>query len=121
MGLQATGRIHALFDEQEVGKNKFKKRAFVVEMADNPRYPQYVEFELTGDRCPILDDFRVGDEVQIDFQLRGREWTSPKGDVKYFNSLSVWTIEKAGASADGEPPPPDDFDAPPPSDEDIPF
>jgi hypothetical protein len=119
MGLKAAGRIHALFEEQEVGKNRFKKRSFVVEMADNPRYPQYVEFEVTGDRCSMLDDFQVGDEVQIDFQLRGREWTSPRGDVKYFNSLNVWTVEKAGAS--GDEPPPSDFDGPPPSDDDIPF
>lgn len=120
MGLKATGRLHALFEEKEVGRNNFKKRSFVVELADNPRYPQYVEFELTGDRCPMLDDFEVGDEVEIDFQLRGREWTSPRGEVKYFNSLNVWTIERAG-SGGGEPPPPSDFDAPPPSDDDIPF
>jgi hypothetical protein len=119
MGLEATGRIHALFEAQQVTE-RFRKREFVVELADNPRYPQYVMFQLTGDRCEMLDDFSVGDDVRVEFQLRGREWTSPRGDVKYFNSLDVWTVQR-GEGASDEPPPPDDLDAPPPSDDDIPF
>lgn len=42
-----------------------------------------------------LDDLRVGDEVRVEFSLRGREWRSPKGETKYFNSLDVWRIEPA--------------------------
>ena len=29
------------------------------------------------------------------FNIRGREWTSPQGEVKYFNSLDAWRVEKA--------------------------
>ena len=28
--------------------------------------------------------------------MRGREWKSPKGETRYFNSLEVWSIERAG-------------------------
>ena len=101
MGLDATGRIHALFEAQQVTE-RFRKREFVVELADNPRYPQFVQFQLTGDRCENIDGFEVGDEVRVEFSLRGREWTSPKGEVRYFNSLDVWTIEKSG-SGSGSP------------------
>ena len=120
MGLDATGRIHALFEAQQVTE-RFRKREFVVELADNPRYPQFVQFQLTGDRCENIDGFEVGDEVRVEFSLRGREWTSPKGDVKYFNSLDVWTLQRAGAGggfADDEPPLPDE---PPPGFDDVPF
>ncbi len=119
MGIEVTGRIHALFDTKQVTE-RFSKREFVLEMSDNPKYPQYVLFQLTGDRTSNLDGFQVGDEVKVDFSLRGREWTSPKGEVKYFNSLDVWSLERAGAGgyADDEPPPPDE---PPPDYEDIPF
>ena len=37
--------------------------------------------------------------MRIEFSLRGREWRSPSGDVKYFNSLDVWKIEAARAGA----------------------
>ena len=120
MGMETTGRVHALFETQQVTE-RFRKREFVVELADNPRYPQYVQFQLTGDRCDSLDGFNVGDEVRVEFSLRGREWKSPKGELKYFNSLDVWTLEKVGAGHGV----PDDVpifdDTPPPTDDDIPF
>ena len=120
MGMETSGRIHALFDTQQITE-RFRKREFVVELADNPRYPQYVLFQLTGDRCEGLDGFAVGDEVKVEFSLRGREWQSPKGETKYFNSLDVWTLEKLGAGAGqaaGFEEPQDDLPPPP---EEVPF
>jgi hypothetical protein len=136
MGIEATGKLHTIFETKQVSE-RFTKREFVVELLDNPKYPQAVLFQLTGDRCAQLDRFQVGDEVRIDFSLRGREWRSPSGELKYFNSLDVWKVEPARAAAtqgrrnaqySGDP---RDADAPPreyeprPSDDrnmdDIPF
>jgi hypothetical protein len=127
MGIQISGKLHAIFETKQVTE-RFQKREFVVEVADNPKYPQVVLFQMTGDRCAQLDRMRVGDEVKLEFSLRGREWRSPQGEVKYFNSLDVWSIEpvRAGRRRDSEPPPPSDDDRPPPDDtrselDDIPF
>jgi hypothetical protein len=98
MGMEATGKLHTIFETKQVSE-RFTKREFVVELTDNPKYPQTVLFQLTGDRCTQLDELRVGDEVRIEFSLRGREWRSPSGDIKYFNSLDVWKIEQARAGA----------------------
>ena len=94
MALEATGKLHLIGDAVQVSE-KFTKREFVVAIADNPKYPQLVQFQLTGDRIGQLDDFEVGDAVRLEFSLRGREWRSPKGEVKYFNSLDVWRVEEA--------------------------
>ena len=104
MGFEITGKLHALFDAEQKTE-RFRKRDFVLELSDS-RYPQHVIFQLTGDRCETLDAFSKGDEVKVEFSLRGREWTSPSGDVRFFNSLDVWQIERAGdgASPYGEPP-----------------
>ena len=96
MGIETTGKLHTIFETKQVSE-RFSKREFVIELADNPKYPQTVLFQLTGDRCTQLDDLRVGDEVRIEFSLRGREWRSPSGELKYFNSLDVWKIEPARA------------------------
>ena len=96
MGIETTGKLHTIFETKQVSE-RFTKREFVIELADNPKYPQVVLFQLTGDRCSQLDGMRVGDEVRIEFSLRGREWRSPSGEVKYFNSLDVWKIEPARA------------------------
>jgi hypothetical protein len=132
MGIEATGKLHTIFETKQVSE-RFSKREFVVELADNPKYPQTVLFQLTGDRCAQLDGMAVGDQVRIEFSLRGREWRSPSGELKYFNSLDVWKIEPARAArgsrrdAGGDP---RDIDMPPRIDEsqfgrgdtdDIPF
>ncbi|HKA15789.1 MAG TPA: DUF3127 domain-containing protein [Myxococcota bacterium] len=117
MGFETSGRLHAVSDTKQVTE-RFRKREFVVEIADNPQFPQFVQFELTGNRCDHLDGFEVGEEVRVEFSLRGREWRSPKGETKYFNSLDVWTLARIGekrgrsAFADDEPPPPSDDDVP---------
>jgi hypothetical protein len=62
--------------------------------------------------------------VKLDFSLRGREWKSPQGDIRYFNSLDVWTIDHAGANDHSGPPgseEPPMPDGPPPGFDDVPF
>lgn len=115
MGLEATGTLHTIFDAKQI-TDRFRKREFVVQMADNPEYPQYVLFQLTGNRCDALEGFAKGDEVRVEFSLRGREWTSPKNEIRYFNSLDVWAVEKLGASAGAGP-----MDDVPLPDEEPPF
>jgi hypothetical protein len=77
----------------------FKKREFVVEFAENPQYPEYVKFELIQDKCDLLNDFEPGQEIEVHFNLKGRKWTDPKGEVKYFNSLQAWRILPVGAQS----------------------
>jgi hypothetical protein len=119
MGFETSGKLHAVSDAKQVTE-RFRKREFVVELVDNPRFPQFVQFELTGDRCEHLDGFQVGDVVRVEFSLRGREWKSPKGETKYFNSLDVWTVERM-KDAGGDDRGFSDDEPPPPGDEDVPF
>ena len=98
MGMETVGKLHTIFETKQVSE-RFSKREFVVELTDNPKYPQTVLFQLTGDRCAMLDDFKVGDAVMVEFSLRGREWRSPAGETKYFNSLDVWKVEPARGAA----------------------
>ena len=41
----------------------------------------------------FIDTIQVGQKVNVYFNLRGREWTNPQGEIKYFNSLDAWKIE----------------------------
>lgn len=120
MAIEASGKLYKIFETKQITE-RFTKREFVVEVQDG-KYPQHVLFQLTGDRCSNLDSFHEGDEVRVEFNLRGREWTSPKGEVKFFNSLDVWRLEPVRTSAqhggDGPPPP---SEPPPDVDADIPF
>jgi hypothetical protein len=91
------GKILEVKDTVQVTES-FKKREFILEYADNPQYPEFVKFELIQDRCDLLDDFKVDQEVDVHFNIKGRKWTDPQGEVKYFNSLQAWRLDPASAA-----------------------
>lgn len=90
------GTVKVLNSTVQVSE-KFSKREFVVTESTG-MYPQDILFQSTQDKCALLDAVQVGDQVEVSFNLRGREWTSPQGEVKYFNTLEAWRIEKVGAA-----------------------
>lgn len=91
-----TGTIKVIQDTQRIS-DKFQKREFVVTDTTS-MYPQDILFQATQDKCNLLDQFQANDNVEVSFNLRGREWTSPQGEVKYFNTIEAWRIEKQGQS-----------------------
>ena len=130
--MNVKGKIIEKFDTQEVTAS-FRKREFVIEYAENPQYPEFVKFELIQANCDKLDGFQVGQEVDVSFNLKGRKWTDPKGEVKYFNSLQAWKLDRvndmaqnpapnaAPAAGDEEPPEWLTNNPAPSVDDDLPF
>ncbi|MBK7131079.1 MAG: DUF3127 domain-containing protein [Crocinitomicaceae bacterium] len=93
-----TGELKVINPVQQVS-DSFKKREFVVVDASG-QYAQYILLQAVQERCDLLDKFKPGDQVDVTFFLRGREWTNPKdGQVRYFNSLDAWKIEPAGSGS----------------------
>jgi len=91
--------------QTEVVSDKFKKRELIVEYAENPAYPQTLKFEASQDKCDKLDSLKVGDEINLSFNLNGREWTDKTGKVQVFNTLAIWKFEVLTASAPEIEPP----------------
>lgn len=89
-----TGAVKVIKDTVQVTE-KFAKREFVINDSSS-MYPQDISFQAAQDKCSMLDGFNVGEQVEVSFNIRGREWTSPQGEVKYFNTLDAWRIEKVG-------------------------
>ncbi len=94
--MEVTGTLKTKFDTQKVS-DRFQKREFVLTTEANTPYPQHVSFQVTQDKCTMLDQFNAGEEIRIQFNLRGREWNGPQG-IKYFNTLEAWRIEKVTGS-----------------------
>lgn len=100
--MEVTGILKKKMDTKQVS-DKFKSREFVLTTDSSGNYPQQVSFQLNQDKCDLLNNFNVGDEIKLQFNLRGREWTNPQGEVKYFNTLEAWKIEKVGTSSSSKP------------------
>jgi hypothetical protein len=89
--MQTTGKIHFIYPEQVISDN-FKKREFILEVSENPQYPQYVIFQFIKDKCSLLDQFTVGQIVEIEFNLNGKI-VDYHGTNRCFNCLQAWKIK----------------------------
>jgi len=98
MAYDVTGRLHEIFDEQQVSE-KFRKREFVLEVQDG-QYPEHIKFQMVQDKTSLIDPFKMGDEVKVTFNLRGRGFNK-NGQMLYFTNLEAWKIEPAAGGAGG--------------------
>ena len=97
MSNTTTGRVLLIGPTQQVSE-KFSKREIVLTTEAASQYPQTVAFQLSQDKCGLADRLKVGQDVTVQFNLRGRAWTNPQGETKYFNTLDIWRIEEGAAT-----------------------
>lgn len=89
--MEIQGRIKQIFPSEIIGQNGFEKRDLVIVTEEN--YPQTIIIQFTQQRCDLLDSLQVGQNVKVYINIRGREWTNPQGEIKYFNTIEGWKIE----------------------------
>lgn len=89
--MEIQGRIKQIFPSQMIGQNGFEKRDLVIVIEEN--YPQTIIIQFTQQRCDLLNNLQVGQNVKVYINIRGREWTNPQGETKYFNTIEGWKIE----------------------------
>jgi hypothetical protein len=124
--MEIEGKIKMIDETKTYGSSGFRKREVVITTEE--QYPQYLLVEFVQDKTSLLDNFQEGQSVKVSINLRGREWTNPQGETKYFNSIQGWRIESLQPSAQGDIPPVPPMDAFEPVDElneedhdDLPF
>ncbi len=101
--MEVLGRVKMIGNVQQVSAT-FKKREMVVTTEE--QYPQHIMIEFTQDKTDLLNQYNVGEQVRVSINLRGREWTNPQGETKYFNSIQGWRIERLQAEAPSNQMPP---------------
>ena len=89
--MEVQGKVKLIGEIQKIGAKGFVKAELIVET--DGEYPQPINIEFTGDNTDFLEKLCVGDLVKVFINLRGREWTSPEGVVKYFNSIQGWKVD----------------------------
>lgn len=89
--MEIQGTIKQIDQTKTFGSNGFRKREMVV--TTDEQYPQHILVEFVQEKTELLDKFKVGQPVKVSINLRGREWTSPQGELKYFNSIQGWRVE----------------------------
>lgn len=100
--MEVTGKIRSIGQTQEIGDKGFKKRDVVVTTEE--QYPQHISIQFVQDKTSLLDNLKVGDDVKVSINLRGREWVNPQGETVYFNTIQGWKIEKEEISQSDDVP-----------------
>lgn len=85
------GKLHKVFPSENKS-GSFQAREFVIEV-ESGQYTQLIKFQLTQDRCDLIDSYTEGEEIKVSFDLRGREW-----DGKYFTNLNAWRLSRPSSN-----------------------
>ena len=89
--MEISGRIKVINAEQQISAT-FKKRELLVSTEE--QYPQHILINFIQDKCDILNNYQVGENVKVGVNIRGREWVSPQNETKYFNDIQGWKVER---------------------------
>ena len=95
MAFEITGKIIDISPVNQVS-DKFRKREFVIEKKEAGGaavFIDYIKFQLIQDKCDLINESFLNEEVRIWFNLRGNKWEK-EGRVNYFTNLDAWKIEK---------------------------
>jgi single-strand DNA-binding protein len=82
------GKLIVKSEPRQVSE-KFRVMDFVIEVQDQ-KYPQSIQFQLMNDRIAEMDKYSLGEELEVSFDIRGREYNG-----KYYNSLNAYKIESS--------------------------
>lgn len=95
--LSVTGTIRVINPTASYGAKNFTKREFVVDVQDG-KYTQPIKFEVVKENCDKLDKYSGGDQVTVNFNLRGNEHNG-----KFYVSLVAWKMDLVGQSQQSQP------------------
>jgi hypothetical protein len=127
MDYQITGRVTEVYPVNRINE-RFRKREFVIEHKDSgsgQAYIDFIKFQLTQDKCEIIDESWLRQDVTVTFNVKGNRWEK-NGMVNYItnlNALSVTRgIEVAGNGQQAiRSPELEDSPSPDPEIDDLPF
>jgi hypothetical protein len=122
MSYEITGKLAAKFDIVQRTET-FKTREFVIEKSEDVNgrmITNYVKFQCVQDKTAMPDKFNIGDEVKVQFNIKGSRWEKD-GRVNYITNLDAWRMESVRLSQDNNSNV--NFNDIPPSDvvDDLPF
>jgi hypothetical protein len=101
MAFEITGKVIDISPVNQVS-DKFKKREFVIEKKETGGaavFIDYIKFQLVQDKCDLINESYLNEDVKIWFNLKGNKWERD-GKINYFTNLDAWKIEKSSQVRD---------------------
>jgi hypothetical protein len=98
MAFEITGKVIEVLPVNQVS-DKFRKREFVIEKKESGNtavFVDYIKFQLIQDKCDLINESFLNEEVKVWFNLKGNRWERD-GKVNYFTNLDAWKVERVSS------------------------
>ena len=81
---------------RENNGNTYYERRIYLDITGDSQYQNKAEFLVKGaDKCASIDNLKVGDKVEADYEIRGREYDKKDGSGRaFFQNLEAWKVSK---------------------------
>lgn len=127
MEYQITGKVAEVYPVNRVSE-RFRKREFVIEHKDTgsgQAYVDFIKFQLTQDKCDIIDESWLRQDVTVTFNIKGNRWEK-NGMVNYITNLNAMAVTRGITVAENgqqaiRNPMLEDAPSPSPELDDLPF
>jgi hypothetical protein len=93
--MKLTGTLHKVFDTEQKS-DKYSKREFILHVVEENgarTFDNWIKFQLSNDNCGKIDQFNIGQEITISYNLKGVKWEKNDTETVYFTNLEAWKIE----------------------------
>ena len=86
------GKVKTITEVEE--KGNFRVRKLIIETMD--KYPQVVALDFNQNNVGLLDNpvCKIGNNVEVFYNVRGRAWENREGKTLYFTSLQGWRVRE---------------------------
>ena len=94
MSFDIVGKLVAKYDTVQRSAT-FKTREFVIEKSEDiggRAITNYIKFQCVQDKTAMPDKFVIGDEVKVQFNIKGTKWMKD-GRENYITNLDAWRME----------------------------
>lgn len=100
MSNTVTGKLIEVFDALKMSE-KFTKQEIVIlskeqfkQNNEDREIISYIKIQFTNKKCELLKNFKVGDVVEVGYNLRGNK-SEKDGKTSYWTNIEGWSIMKS--------------------------
>ena len=127
MEYQISGKVAEVYPVNRINE-RFRKREFVIEHKESgsgQAYIDFIKFQLTQEKCDIIDESWLRQDVTVTFSIKGNRWEK-NGMINYITNLNAISVSKGIAVAENGQqsfvsPRLEDSPSPSPEMDDLPF
>ena len=88
---EVIGKVYFKSEVELIGANQMAKQILVVET--DAEYPQKLPIEFIKEKCDLLNNLQIGQQVKVSVNVRGSEYQDRNQITRFGLSFQGWKID----------------------------